>query len=328
MSNSKYQFPNYKQIPNPNFQNHKLKVFGHCFFDNCILFRIWFLVIGILVSGCASGPSSYFRLKPASGETHVKAAIVPFTNLTSEKEAEKKVAYALITHLLSTNYFDIIETGEVQKAMRDAKVRKDEDLSLENIKSIGQLTGADVLLMGVVEEYKIDSGTLLGEKIFVPEVAVSIRLVSTKDGSIVWAVNHHRRGDDRVTIFGMGRVDSISNLTDIIIRDSIDSLMQVMRKKRNALVILKNNTSSITETPAKVTAKKKIENKADKKDAGRQRAIEDALKKAREKNVHEEEARVAKDQETKSIEKPLVEDSREALKGSYKKEYEAIKQQY
>ncbi|MDP1854060.1 MAG: CsgG/HfaB family protein [Candidatus Omnitrophota bacterium] len=277
----------------------------------------------IFLAGCASGPSSYFRLKPVSKDTHVKTAIIPFTNLTSEKDAEKKIAYALITHLLNTTYFDIVETGEVQKAMRDGKVRKDEDLSLENIKSIGQLTGADVLLMGVVEEYKIDSSTLLGEKVFVPEASVSLRLVSVKDGSIVWSVNHHRRGDDRVTIFGMGRVDSISTLTDIIIKNSVDSLMRVMRKRRNALAMLKNNPPA-EEAVGKDAVIKKTD-KQGRKDAGRQKAIEDAIKGSGSKKEIKKEKAVSLPP-VKDVTKPK--DARQEIKDQYNQEYEKIKKQY
>lgn len=305
---------------NNKIQNPKSKINPNIQFTKTVLNILSFV---IFISGCASGPSSYFRLKPVSKDAHVRAAIIPFTNLTSEKDAEKKIAYALITHLLNTNHFDVIETGEVQKAMRDGKVRKDEDLSLENIKSIGQLTGADVLLMGVVEEYKIDSSTLLGEKVFVPEAAMSLRLVSVKDGSIIWSVNHHRRGDDRVTIFGMGRVDSISTLTDIIIKDSVDSLVHMMKRRRNAMVILKNNPPT-EEAVGKEPAVKET-NVGARKDAGRQKAIENAIKGAVGKKEIKKEKTVSLTA-VKDLTKPK--DARQEIKDQYSQEYEEIKKQY
>jgi len=202
----------------------------------CSLFLVTFLI-----GGCATGPSSYFRNGEYSGDRHITVAIIPFTNLTNERSADRKVTSALVTHLLKTNYFDVIELGETERAIKDANVRPDEGLSREDINNIGRETGANVLLMGTVDEYKIDSSTMLGEKVFIPEVSINARLVSTGDGSILWAANHHRRGDDRVTIFGIGRIDSISELTDVIVADTINSLVETMNERHDAIRVLKSN---------------------------------------------------------------------------------------
>ncbi len=283
--------------------------------SKALIFSVYFLLATFL-SGCASGPSSYFRLKPFSPERHAKVGIMPFTNLTSARDADKKIANSLITPLLSSGYFDVIEMGEVQRAIKVAKVRKDEDLSLENIKKIGQLIGVDVLLMGVVEEYKIDSSTMLGEKIFVPEVSISMRLVSTHDGSIVWAANHHRRGDDRVTLFGMGRVDSISKLTDIIIKDIIHSLVKVVRGRKGSLVILRNGQSVKKKEPEKVAVSKKA---ILQETPERLTAIKSAIKEAEKKEIKEME---------KEILTSTPEGERLKIKGDYKKLYEKVEKQY
>jgi TolB-like protein len=261
--------------------------------------------------GCASGPTSYFRHKPLYPERCVRIAIIPFANLTAQREAGKKVTYALITHLLNSDYLDVIEMGEVYKAIKDAKVRKGEDLSVDNIKKIGQLTNADVLLMGVVEEYKIDSSTMMGEKVFVPEVSISIRLVSTRDGSITWAANHHRRGDDKVAIFGMGRVDSISKLTDIIVKDATNSLMRAIRSRWDALDILKNGYSYEEKKSTPYTVEK-----TNIEDVGRVNALEPAIKEA-EKGPEKEASTAIK-----------VRNERQEMKAQYKEEYEKIKRQY
>ena len=265
----------------------------------CFLFLVF-------LSGCASGPSSYFRVKHFLPQRYVKVGIIPFTNLTSARDADRKISYSLITHLLKSNYFDVIEMGEVRRAMKDAKVRKDEDPSLKNIKKIGELIGADVLLMGVVEEYKIDASTMMGEKIFVPEVSISARLVSTRDASIVWAANHHRRGDDRVTVFGMGRVDSISKLTDIIIKDTINSLVKAVKSRKGRSIMLPQEQVSKEEEPEKTAVSKKA---AVKESSRRDSVIKGAIEEAGKKDIGPE-------------------DERPGIKGDYEEAYKKIEKQY
>lgn len=319
------------------YKNRRIKVL--------LVTGCWLLVTGFL--GCASGPLGYFHASPAPLVSRLKLAIIPFTNLTTEKDADKKVAYSLITHLINSDYFEVIEVGEVQKGLRDIKARKEEDLSAEDIKKIGQLVGADVLLMGVVEEYKIDSSTMLGERVFVPEAAFSTRLVSAKNASILWAANHHRRGDDRVTIFGMGRIDSISKLTDIIIKDTVNSLTKAMKLRDNAQdpVVQKGLEQEAQGGVDDVAQRKNAIKKAIKQAAKKSTPKEPVLLKdssVKEPVKAEGEIQVKKTplQELLAIEekveaqgvmaeaKPEPKDERQIAKEKFQAEYEQIENQY
>jgi TolB-like protein len=307
----------------------------------------------MMLQGCATGPSSYFRSSSTTVDNHVRVVIIPFRNLSTEKDADNKVVYSLITHLLKSNWFDVIEMGETQRALKESKVRKDDDLSLDEIKKVGEMTGADVLLMGAVEEYKIDSSTLMGEKVFVPEVSINARIVSTKDGQILWSVNHHQRGDDHVTVFGMGRVNSISELTDIVTRDTVRSLILELRRHRwFALSIFKNGNSSAKKlsspkgTVPDDSALKK-ENESLKQEMTKLNNEIDQIKeklKAEPEPAQEIVTSIAPAQEPITVtanpeetqgppqvvlgsaETPV--DAKDAVKKKFKEEYEKIKKQY
>ena len=269
------------------------------------------------ISGCATTPASYLRVNPHTDPHQVKIALVPFTNLTTENQADRKVTYALITHLLKNPSFDLIEMGVTQNAMNDAKARKDEPLSLDMIKKIGELTGADVLLMGTVEEYKIDSSTMLGDKVFVPEVSINARLVSSLDGSIVWAANHHRRGDEKVTVFGMGRIESISALTENVVEDIIQSLKEAVNKKRGALTLMKSGLSSPGTVAAQAdpnTLEELNQVKQEKESLARELAALKEKMKMSQQLPSEEEAQAAKDPQQEA-------------RDQFRKEYEKIKKQ-
>jgi len=268
-----------------------------------------FLIASVVfLTGCASGPSSYFRSSVYYAEDPLNVAIIPFSNLTSDRDAGKKISHIMVTHLLKSACFDVVEMGETLKAIKDARVRPDEGIDIDNIKNIGKATGADFLLMGVVEEYKIDSSTMLGEKVFVPEVSVIARLVSTKDGSIIWSANHHRRGDDQVSIFGIGRIDSISELTDVIVSDTIRSLVKTVHDRGYALKPYKNHSLS-EEAKEESTLK-------DKASLAQEKAAID-------KNIKASEMKAKKEKETLQKEVEALKKSKEGMS----KEVEALKKE-
>ena len=294
------------------------------------------IISSIMIAGCAVKPATYLRPRVSAEDNHrVKVALIPLVNLTTERDAEKKVTYAFITHLLSSHQFEVLEMGEMLKALKEAKLRPDEDLSIENIKKIGKAAGVDVLLMGAVEEYKIDSSTLLGEKIFVPEVSIIVRMVSTKDGSIMWSANHHRRGDDRMTIFGMGRIDSISELTDVILKDTISSLAATLKQRESAYDLFKNGELKQTpEDPQQIEALKKENEKLSQEIAALKKQIEETQKAPAAQNSSSQEQAPENPaaQETVLGENKAApsapEDPKQKAKAQYKEAFEEIKKQY
>ncbi len=301
---------------------------------NNFLIRLAVIFIaGIMVSGCAAKPSTYLRTRLSAEDHRVKVALVPLVNLTTERDADKKVTYAFITHLLSSHQFEVLEMGEMLKVLKDTKLRPDEDLSIDNIKKIGKATGVDVLLMGAVEEYKIDSSTLLGEKIFVPEVSIIVRLVSTKDGSIMWSANHHRRGDDRMTIFGMGRIDSISELTDKILKDTILSLITTLKERESAYDLFKNGELKPTpQEEEQIEAFKKENEQLSQEIAALKKQIEELQKVPAKEDVSAEQQPLEspKAPETVSEDKKIsnTQDPKQQTKDQYKEAFEEIKKQY
>ena len=145
-----------------------------------------------------------------------------------------------------------------------------------------------------------------------PEVSINARLVSTEDAEIIWAANHHRRGDDRVTVFGMGRIDSISELTDVIIKNIVNSLLKVAKSKRSALTGLKRSVI-LEDVPDE-----ELENTVlDIKPALREDVMDKAM----------ESVKTASKDSSSAI-APKTEDSKAKIKSDYKREYERVKKQF
>jgi TolB-like protein len=59
-----------------------------------------------------------------------------------------------------------------------------------------------------------------------PSVSVTMRMVRCEDGRIVWAGSHARRGDDTESVFGLGRVSTLEQLTEKTVAELLESLGQ------------------------------------------------------------------------------------------------------
>jgi len=75
-----------------------------------------FLLLPILFYGCGGTTIRY--LNPTANFSHIKkVAVAPFSNFSDDRYAGEKVINALTIELLSRYAFDVIEHGEVSKAL-------------------------------------------------------------------------------------------------------------------------------------------------------------------------------------------------------------------
>ena len=64
--------------------------------------------------------------------------------------------------------------------------------------------GVDLVLVGTLHDYDTQAATGPGQSGHVPVLALTLRIVDGRTGTIVWAANAARRGTDRETVFGIG----------------------------------------------------------------------------------------------------------------------------
>lgn len=169
--------------------------------------------------GCANAPAS-FRADGdgvAPGDT---LAVMPLVNLSQQQNAPEVVLNALVVELLGMNAFVVVDPGEVHEVVLAKRFRLTDRLPLEALREIETATGARYVMEGTVNAFGMvdDSG------VSYPSVAVTLRLVRCGDGRIVWAGSHARRGDDTESIFGLGRVATLEQLT----QDTVSELMETL----------------------------------------------------------------------------------------------------
>jgi hypothetical protein len=118
----------------------------------------------------------------------------------------------VLVEFLRLPFFDIVDPGEVMDELSQARVRLATNIPQETVIALGEQLGVDYIMIGVVQEYQLQRMSGAGGSGDVPVLSLSIRILETGTGNIVWAVNASRSGKDRETVFGMGRVQSINEL--------------------------------------------------------------------------------------------------------------------
>ena len=150
--------------------------------------------------GCASKPKIY--INPNTNFGFIKrVAVLPFENLSSDRFAHKKMRDVFVTSLLATEVIDVPELGDVLKVLESQGIASPQDITSEIVRAVGQMLGVQGIVLGTVEEYSINR-TAAGS---FPEIALTLRMLDTKTGNIIWSVSHTEKGGRVLpTIFGFG----------------------------------------------------------------------------------------------------------------------------
>lgn len=204
-------------LPSPIFMNTAQKIIA--------------LVMGVLLSlsGCAKAPIGY--LKPGVTVSQISSlAVLPFDNISGHPDAGKKVVNLLLTELASTELFEIAEVGEVEKCLRRLRIRTIAEIDLSKLQNLGEQLNVQAIMVGSVDEYEVRQE----RSETVPVVAISARILEVQTGDILWAISHIHDGNDWETVFGFGRIISLSQLAQIVLSEMVESLVQELQASSEA----------------------------------------------------------------------------------------------
>ena len=170
---------------------------------------------------CAHPPRIYLRPQTNLSDFK-KVAVLPFDNLSGAEDAGEKMTEIFTIELLRIGSFSVAEPGRVRKAVMEKRIRTTRDMDIEAIKWLGENLEVDLILAGSVLEFSIQESA--NKK--VPMVTVISRLVQADTGVTVWAAYQSRQGDDKESLFGWGRIDSLSELAHLAVFEMLQSLQQ------------------------------------------------------------------------------------------------------
>jgi TolB-like protein len=175
------------------------------------------LTLIILSIACGSKPEVYTQ-KKISFKPYKTLAILPFSNYSGKEDAGKQVSNAFLVELLKKPFFKILEPGQVDKVLRDERIRSADQIDIQTAQLLKDKLAVDYILIGAVNEFDYLKN---GER-DIPLIGFSARLLDTSTGQIIWAAYHSRKGDDRELIFNWGLITSLTKLAEISVKDVTD----------------------------------------------------------------------------------------------------------
>jgi len=148
--------------------------------------------------------------------------VLPFYNRSSTIAAGKVVTKAFIGELYDSGKFEIEFPGNVKKFIVGERIIIRKGIGADHIKLIGERLNVDAIIIGCVEKYESEGK----KKTQIPVISFDARMIHTDSCSILWIGDNNRRGDDYETIFGIGRIRSLADLSRRVVKELIDTIPQ------------------------------------------------------------------------------------------------------
>lgn len=169
------------------------------------------LLLSLALSGCATKVPLKPYVKPNAVRPG-KMAILPFENLSNSGEAAKVVDNLFHVTFIQYGTMKIADPDQVREALR--KLKAGSFLKANQIKSLKRLLGVDYIMAGKVLEF-VSGGS--------PSVSLSVRVLDTETGNLVWAINLSKKGKDTGDFLGGGKIRSVHMLAGMAIDEIAQS---------------------------------------------------------------------------------------------------------
>ncbi len=156
-------------------------------------------------------------LLPAEGHRIQRIAILPLENLTEEPSAADEVT-RLLEKALRRRGYSLLDNRTMEKFLALNRIRYTGAITRLIARKMGYLFDLDAIIVGFVSLYHE------GSKKKGAEIGVSLRMVSTIDGSIIWADTLSYVGSDFTGILRLGTITSIEDLAERLIRNLVNEI--------------------------------------------------------------------------------------------------------
>ena len=154
-----------------------------------------------------------------------RLAVLPFENLSNDRQAGLRATRLTITELLASGAVDVVEPGEVQAAtvkITSVPAGRVVNPTTEEILLLGQALNVQGLLMGTVTQ----SENLRSGSVPVPVVTLDMHLVETETGTTVWAATHSEKGATfSARVLGTGG-EPLAETTRVCVQGTLATLLE------------------------------------------------------------------------------------------------------
>ncbi len=177
-----------------------------------------FLFIGLVlvpprIISATTDEGLSFRDKPLIIK---KIAFLPLDNLSANPRAGKVVTEAIKGKLREKGWLFIADDREVERFLAKRRIRYTGAITRVVAREMGKVLGVDAVMVGSIN--------LFSEKKDDVVLGVTVRLVSTLDGSILWSDNLSYTGRDFEGILGLGIIKNMDTLASVLAENLMGSV--------------------------------------------------------------------------------------------------------
>jgi TolB-like protein len=136
-----------------------------------------------------SGVSGEAQTAPASGRIRIAVLDLKNESPRPDPRLARYFADRLTFELLAARRYDLVDRGEIAHVLQKDSIPIGQDLSVDQILTVGKGLGVDVLVMGTISEY--DEGDI---DIAKGRAGIYAKLVSARDGSLLGMARYRKQG--------------------------------------------------------------------------------------------------------------------------------------
>ena len=157
------------------------------------------LAAAVWLSGCATTDDMYFQntlsnanvyVSPAQSTVIRKVAVMPFKAATELIGAS--ISDLFVTEILRAGKYELVERGQMAKVLSESELALS-GLSASRAAEVGNMLGADGVIIGTVDEY----ATVAQRGHPYPIVGLTARMIDCKSGKVIWSVDLAKRAKDK-----------------------------------------------------------------------------------------------------------------------------------
>lgn len=165
-----------------------------------ILCSILMLLFFSLLSGCAGKTTISYMREDVTLDFVNRVCVLPLANNTDQKYAAELARDVINTQILAMDIFDLVDKGIVDSVLHEEALDPGAPVSQLMLSRLGQRLNVQAIMIGAVD--------LAGDKrvgsVIVPEMSLTLRLIETKSGLILWQASGHYAGDSIIgRLFGI-----------------------------------------------------------------------------------------------------------------------------
>lgn len=142
--------------------------------------------------------------------------IYPLRNISGNFKVPTHTFSLLIEKELKKKGFQVVPYASLDKVLTKMRIRNTNFVDRGTAAQLWQELKADAILLGSIDIY-----SKKGEEIY---AGLTLRLVGSRDGSIIWANTLSHAGNDFTSILGFGRMKSLDKLGELLISGIIDEI--------------------------------------------------------------------------------------------------------